>query len=72
MVSHKELESNRRVCSPAQWLDASVEEINATGWPLRDLNRVGWAQAARAATDQRRAGSTPIFSLDVSAGIAGP
>ena len=35
---------------PAQWFDASVAEINATGWPLGDLNSVGWAQAARAAT----------------------
>jgi trypsin len=35
----------------ATFYDATPDEINATGWPVGDLNTVGWAQAARAATD---------------------
>jgi hypothetical protein len=37
--------------SPAVWFDATSDEIAATGWPVGDLNTVGWAQAARAATE---------------------
>jgi len=37
--------------APAVFYDATPEEINATGWPVGDLNTVGWAQAARAATN---------------------
>jgi Trypsin len=36
---------------PAVFYDATTDEINATGWPVGDLNTVGWAQAARAATN---------------------
>lgn len=47
------LEKAGLVCyqAPAEWFDATVAEIAATGWPVGDLNAVGWAQAARAATD---------------------
>jgi hypothetical protein len=34
---------------PAAFFDATTEEINATGWPVGDLNSAGWAQAGRAA-----------------------
>ena len=37
--------------TPAIWFDATSDEIAATGWPVGDLNTVGWAQAARAATE---------------------
>jgi hypothetical protein len=40
--------------APAKWFDATTNEINATGWPVGDLNTVGWAQAARAATEYCR------------------
>jgi hypothetical protein len=36
---------------PAKWFDATTAEIEATHWPVGDLNKVGWAQAARAATE---------------------
>lgn len=37
--------------APAVFYDATKDAINATGWPVGDLNTVGWAQAARAATN---------------------
>jgi hypothetical protein len=37
--------------SPAIFIDATTREIEATGFPLGDLNQVAWAQAARAATN---------------------
>lgn len=47
------LEKAGLVCfgAPAQWFDATTAEIATTGWPVGDLNKVGWAQAARAATE---------------------
>lgn len=36
--------------APAVFYDAPTDQINAR-WPVGDLNTVGWAQAARAATD---------------------
>lgn len=46
------LEKAGLVCygHPAKWFDATAAQIAATGWPVGDLNTVGWAQAARAAT----------------------
>jgi hypothetical protein len=37
--------------APAIFVDATTREIEATGFPLGDLNQVPWAQAARAATN---------------------
>ena len=37
--------------APAVFYDATTDEINATRWLGGDLNTVGWAEAARAATD---------------------
>lgn len=37
--------------APALFIDATTREIQATGFPLGDLNEVPWAQAARAATN---------------------
>lgn len=33
--------------APAQFFDATSQEVAATGLPLGDLNQIGWAQAAR-------------------------
>jgi len=38
------------VAAPAKWFDATPADLQAAGWPLSNLDTVGWAEAARAAS----------------------